>query len=105
MYYGEIRLTPDWNLAYMFEKDSEMNYANCGDTQFSELYYAYLAAGDADRASAFTDAYRYLMENAGLIPICFERRQVLTHRGVVSGISPTQYDLFSGICDWKIDLS
>lgn len=104
MYYGEIRLTPDWNLAYMFEKDNEMNYANCGDEQLSALYYDYLAAGDATRAAAFDEACRYLTENAGIIPICFERRQVLTHRGVVSGISPTQYDLFNGICDWTIDL-
>ena len=121
MYYGEIRQTADWNLAYLFEKydekvfkydnlgnkwvDVKRNYARCQDSSYAELYYAYLGAGEPDRGATFADACRYLMENGGIVPICYEKRQVLTHRGVVSGISATQYDLFHNFNEWTIDLS
>ena len=104
MYYGEVRLTADWNLAYMFEKDGAMNYARCTDTGFAELYYAYLAADETERVTAFNEAMHYLLENGGLLPVCFERMQVLTHRGVVSGLKPTEYDLFNNFAEWTISL-
>ena len=120
MYYGEIRLTADWNLACLFEEydqnvykydnlgnkwvDVKKNYARCQDSSYAELYYAYLAAGEAERPAKFREACRYLMENGGIVPICFEKRQVLTHRGVVSGIAATQYDVFHKFEDWKIEL-
>ena len=104
MYYGEIRLSADWNLAYMFEKDSSMNYANCTDASFAELYYAYLAADETERVAAFNEAEHDLIENGGLLPVCFERMQVLTHRGVVSGLRPTEYDLFYNFAEWTISM-
>ena len=104
MYYGEIRMTPDWNLAYLFEEKNEMNYANCRDGSYSQLYYNYLAADTTGRYNAYQEACRYVMENAGIVPICFEGRQMLTHRGVVTGASPTQYDLFNKFSEWTIDI-
>ena len=58
MYYGELRLTPDWDLSYLFEPRDQKtresdeknetftgrNYASCADTQYGELYASYLAA-------------------------------------------------------------
>lgn len=120
MYYGEIRMTPDWNLAYLFEEydsniykydntgekwvDVKMNYARCADSNYSSLYYEYLAANEAGRYSAFQDACRYLLENGGIVPVCFEKRQMLTHRGVVGGAAATQYDLFNKFSEWTINL-
>ena len=104
MYYGEIRLTPDWNIAYLFEEDNEMNYAKCRDGSYSQLYYEYLKADTAGRYNAYQEACRYVMENGGIVPICFEKRQMLTHRGIVTGASPTQYDIFNKFSEWTIDL-
>lgn len=109
MYYGEIRMTPDWNLSYLFEEyeDSDskgMNYANCFDSRYTELYAAYLAAGEADRYAAFQELCRYICGNGAIIPICFEKRQVLTHRGVAGGIAATQYDIFNKFYEWTINL-
>lgn len=115
MYYGEVRLGPDWDLSYLFrirsdkEKKSEQfigkNYAGCEDSEYCELYSAYLAAPEGERYDAFQEVCKYLSESAAIVPICFERREVLTHRGVVSGISPTQYDLFNHFSEWTINLS
>lgn len=114
MYYGEVRMTPDWDLRYLFEPytvtrdpddmDKGMNYANCFDEKYVALYEAYLAAGEDSRNLAYSEVVKYISENGAIIPICFERQEMLTHRGVVSGINATQYDIFNRFYEWTIDL-
>jgi len=122
MYYGEIRMTPDWNLGYLFdpedfktrgekpvdEDDEEiypdvgMNYSGCGDPAYTQLYNDYLAADELTRYDKYQEVCRYVIENGGIVPICFEKREVLTHRGIVSGVNPTQYNLFNDFENWNI---
>ena len=116
LYYGEIRLTPDWNLSRLFlprEPRKSMddpfvgiNYADVRDPRFTELYAAYLEQPEgAGRAAAMQAVCKYIGDTAVILPICFERREVLTHRGVVTGISATQYDLYHRFYNWNINLN
>ena len=113
MYYGELRLGADWNLGSLFRipgrADREqgvwyMNYARTTDETYAEKYAAYLGAPDEERYDAFQEAARYVLESGLILPICFERRAVLTHRGVVSGMHATQYDLFHRFSEWSVTL-
>lgn len=114
MYYGEIRLTPDWNLIELFrprEKWEEgmpfpgINYGNVKDTAFVTLYETYLAAeDDAARAAALDEVCRYISDTGVILPICFERRELLSHHGVITGCAPTQYDVFNKFYEWTIEL-
>lgn len=109
MYYGELRMTPDWDLSCLFEEyedsdDKGMNYANCFDSRYTELYAAYLSAGETGRYDAFQEVCSHICDTGAIIPICFEKRQILTHRGVVGGISATQYDIFNKFYEWTINL-
>ncbi len=114
MYYGEVRMTPDWDLSYLFkpykvtsdpdDMDKGMNYANCFDEQYGSLYTAYLGAGEEGRQLAYNEVLNYVMGQCAIAPICFERQQVLTHRGVISGIDATQYDVFNKFYEWTINL-
>ena len=114
MYYGEVRMTPDWDLSSLFkpytvtrdpdDMNKGMNYANCFDEQYGNLYAAYLAAGEEGRKLAYNELLNYLMGEGAIVPLWFERQQVLTHRGVVSGISATMYDVFNRFYEWKITL-
>lgn len=111
MYYGELRLRADWDLSSLFRVpdlnartvDWGQNYARIADESYAQLYGAYLAASEEERYDAFQEAARRVCDSAVLIPVCFERREVLTHRGVVAGMRPTQYDLFHGFLDWSIN--
>ena len=115
MYYGEIRLTPDWNLAELFRPRSDrskdetfqgINYARILDTTYLALYEKYLAEGeDAARYDDFQAINRYITETGIILPVCFERRELLTHRGVATGINATQYDVFHNFYEWTIDLN
>lgn len=102
MYYGELKLTPDWNISALFAEDSALNYAQCTDDGYAEAYYTYLAAPEELRAQAFKDACSYVLETGGITPVCFERREVLSRRGVITGIKATQYNIFNKIENWEI---
>ena len=113
MYYGEVRLGTDWDLSYLFEVPGinerlkgewGQNYFRTQDTVYTENYAAFLAAPDTERYERFQTLAHYLMDTAILLPVCFERRQVLTHRGVVSGMIPTQFDIFYNFRDWTVNL-
>ena len=112
MYYGELRLAADWDLGSLFAvPDTKAktvvwgsNYARTTDEEYTRLYDAYLAAPEDQRYAAFQEAVRYVAETGILLPVCFERREVLTHRGVVSGIRATQYDLFNHYLEWTVEL-
>ncbi len=114
MYYGEIRMTPDWNLSELFRpredrsKDETfqgLNYAQTRDYSYVNLYEKYLGALEqSERVECFQAVSSYISETGIILPVCFERREVLTHRGVITGISATQYDVFHNFNEWTIEL-
>lgn len=114
MYYGEVRLGADWDMSYLFEvpginerlkEEWGQNYFRTQDTTYTELYADFLAAPETERYERFQALSKYIMDTAILLPVCFERRQVLTHRGVISGLTATQFDLFYNIKDWSVNLN
>ena len=112
MYYGEVRMGMDWDLRYLFKVpdmnvqkvDWAMNYAKNTDETYDRLYREFFAASEIGRYDAFQQVAHYIVDTGLIIPVCFERRQVLTHRGVVSGLRATQYDLFYHFYEWGITM-
>ena len=104
MFYGEIKLPPDFSLVDMLTTNGVKNFYNLSDPNVYEYILRYLSAtGETERRNNCDAMCRYIMDNAYIIPILFEEQQVLTHRDVVSGLNPTQYNLFYGFKDWTID--
>ena len=104
MYYGEIKLTPDFNLRSLLTENGTMNYGGIEDPNYETKILEYLKASDEERNFYCDMMCKYIADTAPIVPICFEKQQLLTHRGVVSGVSPTQYNAFNGFADWEIDL-
>ena len=48
---------------------------------------------------------QYVADNAPILPVCFEKHEVCTHRGTVGGFAPTQYNIFHNLTNWTIDLT
>lgn len=103
MYYGEVKLTADFDLTALLAASGSANYAGILDEGYEQRISEYLGVSDADRAEKASALYKYIIETAPIIPICFEKRQILTHRGVVTGISATQYNVFNDIGNWTIN--
>ena len=105
LYYAEVMLTPDWDLTELFAEGGTLNFMGETDPNYLSYIDQFLAAPDEElRQQCGKILLEYVAETAPIIPICFERHQVLTRRDVVSGMSPTQYNVFVNIAEWKVDL-
>ena len=104
MYFGEIKLMADFNPACLLALDGVRNYGNITDPYYGKLIDIFLTASYEDSRLRAEELCKYIYDTAPIIPICFKSQEVLTHRGVVSGMSPTQYDVFHRFEDWTIDL-
>ncbi len=105
LYLAETVLTPDFDLRPLVGTGGAINYGGISDTRLDNLLSAYMAAGAEDLPTAATRLWSRLCNQAYILPIGFTERALYTHRGVVSGLSPTSENVFYGIADWSVDLT
>ena len=107
LYYGEIRLRNDFDLTELMQvrsKDNEksnLNYSNSTDISYEQYIKAYLAATDMERAAAYQQLAELVSLNAMLIPIGFEKQQIICHRGVVKGIDANFGNPLYNFVNWE----
>lgn len=99
LYYGEVRLTADWNCSSLLHTLGALNYGGCGSEEMDALLEKFLAGrGEADFFAAFS-------KEAPIAPIVFKSLSVLSPEGMVENLSPTAACLFHHIEDWQFHLS
>lgn len=103
MYYAEVKLGADFDLTSLFS--GSMNYGGIEDENYASYINAFLAAGDLERPAALSNMLTYIAQNAPIIPVCFERHEVITRRNVITGIEVTSSNVFYNITEWKIRLT
>ncbi|MEG1632903.1 MAG: ABC transporter substrate-binding protein [Oscillospiraceae bacterium] len=103
IYYGEVRLTADFSLTRLLTEEGDLNYCEIEDPSYGAYIEQYLAAGDDMRKNCCDILLQYITETAPIIPICFEKQEVITHRNVASGLILSQYNIFQNFPDWTIN--
>lgn len=92
LYYGETRLTADWDLSSLLEPGGALNYGHWSNPETTQRL-AGLAAAE-DRISAMRAFCVHLQGQAPILPVCFKSVSVLTQGEVVEGLSPTAAEPF-----------
>ena len=103
LYFGEVRLTADWDLTDLIGTDGLLNYGGYGTDVTDQLLEQF--AGAEDRVSAARRLMSYLQTSAPIAPVCFKNYAVLTHPNVVEGISPAPSGIFQNMENWTIHLA
>ena len=107
LYYGEIRLRNDFDLTELLQVRSDdnestnLNYSNSTDISYEQYIKAYLSATDMERAAAYQQLAELVSLNAMLIPIGFEKQQIICHRGVVKGIDANFGNPLYNFVNWE----
>lgn len=104
MYYAEVRLTADFDLTRLLSSSGALNYGDVSDAALDTYIAEYLAATDEERTQRVEVMYQYIMDTSPIAVICFEKQELVMHRGVISGTTPTQYNVFNSFTDWTIKL-
>ena len=105
LYYGELRLTADFDLTPVLVTGGSVNYGGASNADIESAITAYLAADDDHRMEACYELLTLVADNAPIVPVCFEKHEVCARRGVVGGFTPTQYNIFHDLASWTIDLN
>lgn len=104
LYYGECRLTADWDLSSIIGSGGNLNYGSYSDADTDSLLDACMRSADTDRAAAFTALCSHLQEQAPILPICFKNVSVLLPSDAVETITPTAANPFYDLPEWNIDI-
>lgn len=103
LYYGEIKLTADWNLSALLGMESPLNYGGWSGSMFDQYHSNYLSSStpsiDLERLCS------YLQTQAPILPICFKSTSVLLQTGVLEGLNPTMGEPFYNFTDCTIHLA
>lgn len=106
--YGEIGIQPDWNCLTLFigdrEKDGTLNYGNWHVDEMETAMYDFIGANDEERPAAETVYLHAYAQNSVFLTVGFEKREAISHIGVIKGLKPNQYSLFSNVAEWSINL-
>ena len=108
VFYGEMSITGDWNISTLFtgsfEEDGTLNYGRWTMPEMETAIRTFVGAKDEERPEAEAAMLQLLLQNTVMVPVCFEKMEVISHLGVIKGMMPNQYDVFAGFADWKINL-
>ncbi len=112
MYYGEVKLRPNFDLTELLQPRREenertnINYSRSTDQGIVGQIENYLAANPATRSGAYYQFCQYLTgQTASLITIGFEKQQIITRRGVCKGVEPNAGNPLYNFENWTIDLA
>ena len=100
LYFGEVRLTADWDLTDLVGTAGPLNYGGYSDVITDAALLAYLSA--PDRKEAASALMSQLRLDVPIAPVCFKTYTVLTHTGVLENLSPTATTSFAGMDRWTV---
>ncbi len=101
LYYGECRLTADWDLTPLLSPDGALNFSHFSGGEALTSLLSAAATGD-DRPAAMAALCACLREQAPFTPVCFKNVSVLLPSGAVDKITPTASDPFRALEDWVL---
>lgn len=110
MYYGEVKLRNNFDLTELLQVREEenmrtnVNYTRSTDEGYINLIEKYLAASDQNRFEAYYELAQYVSTQALIIPIGFEKQQIVCHRAVIRGLNPNIGNPLYGFDNWTIEL-
>lgn len=102
LYYGEVKLTADWNLFSLLGTEGTLNYGGWTDERMDQLLVSF--AGATDRTAFMERLCSYLKEQAPILPVCFKSTSVLLQTGVLEGLLPTMTEPFFNLTECTIHL-
>ena len=93
-YYGETQLTPDFDLRLLLSAQGKLNYGGYASEDMSNAITAYRSGEDTD------GLYTTFLNEMPIVPLAFEREQVVIRSGLIKNFDPAPYNAFAGQENW-----
>lgn len=83
MYYGEVRLTANFDLSEFFKTYGNLNLGDIGDATLSTLCTAAL-----ENSGNYTELCKQIIEQAPICPVVFKSYAICVTRGAIASVTP-----------------
>ncbi|HIX10118.1 MAG TPA: hypothetical protein H9739_00875, partial [Candidatus Agathobaculum pullistercoris] len=94
VYYGETQLTADFDLRPLLSSGGSLNYGGYASESMST---AIAAARSGD---SVTELYQTFLAEMPIVPVAFERGQMIIRKGLIDNYAPTPYNAFANLETW-----
>jgi len=102
LYYGEVKLTADWDLSPLLSSGGSLNFGGWNDPLTDQLIANFRSS--TDRPTAMKRLCDRFLAQAPILPICFKSSSVLMQSDVLAGLMPTMSEPFYNLTDCTIRL-
>jgi len=102
LYYGEVRLSADWDLSPLLTENGALNFGGWISAQTDSLLAA--CASSPQRDIAMAELCSHLKNFSPILPICFKSSSVLLQADVVESLTSTATEPFYNLQDCTIHL-
>lgn len=103
LYYGECKLTADWDMLPLLGTGGALNYGGWSDSLTDAQLETCRTASDSGHADALKALCRRLQSQMPIVPICFKQTSVLLPYGAIDAITPTAADPFYALERWVVN--
>lgn len=104
LYYGEVRLTADWDTSDLVCAGGRLNYSVYSEPDLELAMRSYLTSSESSRSDAMRSVCSCFQKDMPIIPLCFSNRSLLLSAGAVDNASPTASDPFYGMENWQVHI-
>lgn len=94
VYYGETQLTADFDLRPLLSSGGSLNYGGYSSEAMSS------AIADMRSGDNVVGFYQTFLGEMPIVPIAFERDQIIIRRGLIDNYQPAPYNAFAGLETW-----
>lgn len=102
LYYGDVILTSDFDVRALLMSGGSLNYGRISDSTLDSKIMAVRTASSDTLDQAETDFYEYFLSQMPILPLAFERNQVIVRSGLLTGFSPRPYNIFWAPNEWRL---
>lgn len=102
LYYGELKLSADWDLRPLLATGGAVNYGGYSDPVLDTMLNTTMASGD--RTAAMKNVCHRIQTESPILPVCFKTVSVLVQDGVVENLTPTAANPFYDLANCKVHL-
>ena len=102
LYFGECRMTPDFNCAALLRSGGSLNYGGFSDASLdAQITTAFTSDAPVGANEAMCAA---IQQDAPIAVLCFKSLSVIVQNGATDTITPTCFNPFYQLTNWKIHI-
>lgn len=103
LYYGDVLMTPDFDLRALLMTGGSLNFGRFADATLDNHIMSVRTASEETLPQAEAAFQEYFLAKMPILPLAFERDQVIVRSGLLANFTPRPYNMFWAPTEWRLE--